>query len=111
MLDTAPIGFALMDRELRFRYANEHFAEFTGIPAADHVGRTATDLFGAEIGRIADEVVAKVLETGETQEAIVGAGRVAARPPALPEQPLPGPRRRRHGWSASGSARSTSPSR
>lgn len=71
MLDTAPIGFALMDRGMRFRYVNDHYAEFTGIPAADHIGRTAGDLLGAEIGRLVDKVVAKVLETGETQEAIV----------------------------------------
>lgn len=71
MLDTAPIGFALMDRDMRFRYANDHYAEFTRIPVADHLGRTASELFGPEIGRTADEVAAKVLETGETQEAIV----------------------------------------
>jgi serine phosphatase RsbU (regulator of sigma subunit) len=71
MLDTAPIGFALMDHDLRFRYANGRFAEFTRTPAADHLGRTPAALFGPEIGRTAEEVVAKVFETGETQGSIV----------------------------------------
>lgn len=71
MLDTAPIGFALMDRELRIRYANEHYAEFSRIPVADHLGRTPAELMGPEIGRAAEKVLATVLETGQTQEAVV----------------------------------------
>jgi serine phosphatase RsbU (regulator of sigma subunit)/PAS domain-containing protein len=70
MLDTAPIGFALMDRDLRFRYANEHFAEFTRVAVADHLGRTPAELFGPEIGRTTEEAISKVLETGVTQEAV-----------------------------------------
>jgi phosphoserine phosphatase RsbU/P len=70
MLDAAPIGFGTMDRDLRFRYANAHLATLSGRPVADHLGRTARELFGPEIGRVSEEVIARVIETGEVEAAI-----------------------------------------
>lgn len=67
ILDTAPIGFGMVDRDLRFRYVNDHFAAFTGRPVADHVGRTAGELLGPDHGRIADEMVGRVLTTGQPE--------------------------------------------
>jgi PAS domain S-box-containing protein len=70
MLDAAPIGFAMIDRDLRFRYANAHYATFSGRPVAEHVGRTGGEVFGPEIGRVVDEVISRVLETGEVEAAV-----------------------------------------
>jgi PAS domain S-box-containing protein len=36
----APVGFALVDKELRYLRVNEALAEMNGIPAEEHVGRT-----------------------------------------------------------------------
>src|SRR5688572_7820299 len=70
ILDAAPIGIAMMDRERRFRYANPYFASFSGRPAADHVGRSAGDVFGAGFDERAEETVGRVLESGEVEAAV-----------------------------------------
>lgn len=48
LLDTlqssAPIGFALVDRDFRFQRINEVLAEFDGLPAAEHVGRRVSEI-------------------------------------------------------------------
>ena len=69
MLDTAPIGIALMDRDLRFRYVNEHFAEFTGAARSPTTSAAPPGNCSApEIGRVADEVVGRrCLTTGEPE--------------------------------------------
>jgi phosphoserine phosphatase RsbU/P len=70
ILDEAPIGFGMMDRGLRFRYANKQFAGFTDRAVADHLGRTPADLWGPEFGRMAEEIVGRVLATGQAERAI-----------------------------------------
>jgi PAS domain S-box-containing protein len=70
LLDDAPIGFGLMDRDLRFRYVNEQFATFSGRPLADHIGHTAGDVFGAEFGHLAEEIVGRVVKTGAAERTI-----------------------------------------
>src|SRR5919202_2359969 len=41
---TAPIGFAFLDRDLRYVRINERLAEINGRPAADHLGRTGREM-------------------------------------------------------------------
>lgn len=44
MCGAAPVGLALLDRELRFIKVNEHFARVDGLAPAAHVGRTPLEL-------------------------------------------------------------------
>jgi PAS domain S-box-containing protein len=65
MLDAAPLGFALLDTELRYQYVNNRLAEINGIPPADHLGRGPADLFGPEAGAALEAPLRAVLATGE----------------------------------------------
>jgi PAS domain S-box-containing protein len=59
----APIGLGVMDSKLRYVWVNEVFASVNGLPAADHVGRTPSEVIPA----IADQVeplIRGVLTTG-----------------------------------------------
>lgn len=70
ILDDVPIGIAMMDRDMRFRYANKQFAEYTGQSPEQHLGRTPADMFGADSGRVAEEIFGRVLATGEPERTI-----------------------------------------
>jgi two-component system CheB/CheR fusion protein len=41
---TAPVGMALIDRNLRFLKINQHFADQTGRPVEHHIGRTLREI-------------------------------------------------------------------
>jgi two-component system, chemotaxis family, CheB/CheR fusion protein len=41
---TAPVGMALIDRNMRFLKINKHFADQTGRPAEHHIGRTLREI-------------------------------------------------------------------
>jgi PAS domain S-box-containing protein len=67
VFSTAPVGLALVDRDLRFVRVNETFAAFNNRPLGELVGRTVPDLL-REAGRPEDAVVPTyhhVLTTGE----------------------------------------------
>ncbi len=64
VLDNAPVGIAVVDRELRFQRVNAVLAEMHGIAAEAHLGRTMRELLPA---LPIDDVEAswrRVLETG-----------------------------------------------
>ena len=62
LFESAPIGLAYFDRDLRYVRVNDRMAEINGIAAADHVGRTTEELFPAlDAG---SERLREVLETG-----------------------------------------------
>ena len=44
LLRTAPIGFTLLDRELRYLRINDRLAEMNGIPAEAHIGRHVSEI-------------------------------------------------------------------
>ena len=65
VLDQAPIGVALFDRELRYIRINEALARIDGVSIADHLGRTV----GEVLPQLGSELVAAlrgVLLTGES---------------------------------------------
>jgi PAS domain S-box-containing protein len=64
LLEKAPIGLAFYDRELRCVRVNDALAQISGIPAADHIGRTTAELL-PDIGPQVTEARRRVLETGE----------------------------------------------
>lgn len=45
VIDAAPIGMAVMDREFRYTRINRRLAELNGRPPAEHLGRKASELY------------------------------------------------------------------
>lgn len=60
---TAPLGLAVIDRELRFRRINERLAQMNGVPVADHIGRTVWEIVPAVADQAAG-ILRQVLENG-----------------------------------------------
>ena len=69
MLDAAPIGFALVDADLRYRYVNTRLAEINARPVADHIGRTVSEVFGEELAGPIEAPLREVLRTGRADPA------------------------------------------
>jgi PAS domain S-box-containing protein len=44
ILDTAPVGFCLLDRSLRYLRVNQRLAEMNGLPAQEHIGKTMREV-------------------------------------------------------------------
>lgn len=66
LFESAPVGLAVWDRDLRFRRINPSLAAMNGLPPDEHLGRTPSDLL-PNLENI-DEIEAqwrKVMETGE----------------------------------------------
>jgi PAS domain S-box-containing protein len=60
----ASVGMAFLDRELRWQRVNDALAALNGIPAADHIGRTASEVLPEGNPRVI-AMLRRVLETGE----------------------------------------------
>jgi PAS domain S-box-containing protein len=63
MYACAPVGMAVLDRDLRYARVNEQLAALHGTPAAAHVGRTPMEMVPFE-ARELEELLRSVLETG-----------------------------------------------
>jgi PAS domain S-box-containing protein len=70
LVEAAPAGIALLDRDLRFVQANSALAGLTGRPAAEHLGRSLTDV----LRDAPDELVARL-------RAVVTSGAVVRHEP------------------------------
>lgn len=55
LVASAPIGLAFVDRELRFVLINERLAMINDLSIADHIGRTASELFSDQ-GRLWENI-------------------------------------------------------
>ncbi|HET7584077.1 MAG TPA: ATP-binding protein [Gemmatimonadaceae bacterium] len=64
LLASAPMGFALHNRDLRYLRINRVLAEINGVPIADHIGHTMRDVVPT-IAPIVEPVLERVLATGE----------------------------------------------
>jgi PAS domain-containing protein len=64
VLSRAPVGFAFVDRELRYVRVNAHFAAVISVPADAHLGRTVGEVV-PEIATAVEPMLRQVLETGE----------------------------------------------
>ena len=62
---TSPVGFALQDEDLRFVRVNKTLAEINNWPVEDHIGRLITEIIPSEVGKQADAIHRRVLETGQ----------------------------------------------
>lgn len=77
VVDQAPIGIALFDRQLRFIRLNDALAEIDGLRAEAHLGRTVGELLPRLDGGM-QEALRRVLLTGEPQSREVGGETPAA---------------------------------
>lgn len=62
--DTAPVGLAVIDTQLRFLRINERLADINGVPVQDHIGRTVSEILPA-LAPQAEQVLRRILATGE----------------------------------------------
>ncbi len=82
LVDEAPIGFALFDRDLRFIRVNRALAAINGVPADEHIGRTLAEIV-PDVPSDGNELpLRRVLETGEPVVDLQVTGRTAADPAA-----------------------------
>jgi two-component system CheB/CheR fusion protein len=64
LYDSAPIGLALMDRELRWLRINQELADINGFPVEEHIGKRHEDLL-PNIDSKTRDIMQHVLNTGE----------------------------------------------
>jgi PAS domain S-box-containing protein len=64
VLESAPIGFAFHDRDLRYTRINQALSAMSGQPAEKHFGRTPSEVY-PDVGHLVEPVLREVLETGE----------------------------------------------
>jgi PAS domain S-box-containing protein len=65
LLEAAPVGLAVLDRDLRFLYVNPALAAITGVTASLHLGRPAAEIL-PPLGSPGDGVLRDVLRSGAT---------------------------------------------
>ena len=79
--DNAPVGLAVLDRDLRFVRMNGVLAAFTGRPARDHLGRAVGDVLPSlEVG--ARDAVSRLRGSGAEAVDVEQVGSVAGDPKA-----------------------------
>lgn len=61
----SPVGFALLDEQLRFVRINRTLAEINGVLPEATIGKTVEEVLPNEVGRIAHKLHKQVLETGQ----------------------------------------------
>lgn len=61
---TAPIGFALLDREFRFLRVNSKLARINGVPVEEHAGRTLREIAPAVADSV-EPLLRQVFDTGQ----------------------------------------------
>ena len=64
LLESAPVGFALFDRDERYVLLNEALAEMNGAPVAQHLGKTMDDIVPVPEPRF-NEALRAVWQSGE----------------------------------------------
>ena len=64
LFETMPIGVCLVDTDLRYLHINEALADFNGVPAEEHIGRTLQEVI-PDVAPLAVLLFRRVLETGE----------------------------------------------
>jgi len=69
VLDSAPVGFAMLDQESRLVLLNESLACILGLPPGSHVGRRLLEC-RPDLDQRVGEMLLKVLRTGEASGAL-----------------------------------------
>ncbi|GGW12690.1 hypothetical protein GCM10018980_05460 [Streptomyces capoamus] len=80
MVKQSPIGYAVLDTELRFVSVNPALERINGVPAADHVGRTLREVLPMLDPTSVETGARRVLETGAPVIDATLTGRTPAHP-------------------------------
>ena len=64
LVSDAPFGFALLDVDLRYVHINESLAALNGLPAAEHRGKTLSDIH-PDLDGLVGPMLRRVISTGE----------------------------------------------
>jgi PAS domain S-box-containing protein len=84
LLDTivqcAPMGFALLDLEMRYVRVNQSLAEMNGIEQEDHIGRRPAEILPGVPGELIATCFQRVLQTGEQIDGVEVTGETPAQP-------------------------------
>jgi diguanylate cyclase (GGDEF)-like protein/PAS domain S-box-containing protein len=76
---TAPVGLALVDRDLRFLRVNDKLAEIDGLPIDAHIGRTLREVV-PNVADTIEHLYRRVIETGDSVLEVEIHGTTAAQP-------------------------------
>ncbi|HEV2061370.1 MAG TPA: PAS domain-containing protein, partial [Solirubrobacteraceae bacterium] len=76
----APMGLAFWDKDLRYRRINPALAAINGLAVDEHLGRTTNEVLGDELGERVNELLRRVLETGQPLSDREITGTTAASP-------------------------------
>ncbi|QIK68097.1 PAS domain-containing protein [Nocardioides sp. HDW12B] len=79
LLESAPVGFAFMDRDYRFARINDALAEMNGLPASEHLGRLVSDVV-PELWPQLEAIYEGVLGAGEAVRGLEISGVTDAQP-------------------------------
>jgi PAS domain S-box-containing protein len=80
LLMAAPIGFALLDRDLRFQLVNPVLARINGVSAEAHLGKTPTELLPGIAADFIRAAAQAVFDTGKAQLDLELVGETPAAP-------------------------------
>jgi signal transduction histidine kinase len=81
LLAAAPVGFGLLDTELRYRRVNAALAAINGLPVEAHLGRRPSEVLGpVELARQAEAMLRQVLASGEPVLDLALSGETPDRP-------------------------------
>jgi PAS domain S-box-containing protein len=76
---SAPIGLAVLDTNLRFVRINQRLAEINGYPVEQHIGRTVRELL-PDLADTAEQTLLPILATGEAHLNVEIRGQTPAQP-------------------------------
>ncbi|WP_119156939.1 PAS domain S-box protein [Caldimonas tepidiphila] len=80
LLQTAPVGVAVVDTRLRFCSVNAQLAAMDGLPAAQHIGRRLDEVLPPALAAQAGDVIQSVLVSGTPVQDLAMPGGTAAEP-------------------------------
>jgi PAS domain S-box-containing protein len=80
VLAAAPVGFAFLDRELRFRMINEALASMNGLPIEAHIGHTPMEILPGLAADFIRTQAEAVFASGRPQVDLELKGETPARP-------------------------------
>ncbi|GAB4354830.1 MAG: hypothetical protein Fur0042_23970 [Cyanophyceae cyanobacterium] len=79
LVENAPVGIAILDRQFRFLQVNQAIADMDGWAIEDHPGRALRDI-APEVADHLEPILQRILETGEPANNIEIQGSVATAP-------------------------------
>jgi len=80
VMRTSPFGLGMLDTDLRYVMVNDALAEFNGITAEEHIGRSVSEMVRAADEGEYERRLRRVLETGEPMRNVIVDSRTLGRP-------------------------------